>query len=253
MTNLSPVDFKAVAAKGCYVYCYLREDGSPYYVGKATSQYRPFQDHAVGIPPQTERVRVMRSGLTEEKAFEWEIFFIAHYGRKDNNTGTLRNSTDGGEGPAGNVWTEEQKARLCEARQKWDRNNVRWWGAKISAGKMGGERSKAHRQAIAETLCDADEAANMGFSLEAWAKLSKNERTRIRRQVERGLEPCADATAREVKASSKHGLTVSQWRKLTKLQRKHIARTMPRAAAAGVAYFAWIQLDRSEQVKLALA
>ena len=40
MKTLKPVDFKAVAAKGAFVYCYLRSKnsktakaGSPYYIG----------------------------------------------------------------------------------------------------------------------------------------------------------------------------------------------------------------------------
>jgi len=251
--NLQPVDFKAVAAKGCFVYCYLREDGSPYYVGKATTQYRPFQEHAVGIPSQRERVRVMRSGLPEDEAFRWEIFYIARYGRKDLGTGILRNSTDGGEGPAGNVWTKEQKAALSAVRQEWDRNNVRWWGGRISAGKMGGSLSDEHRQSIAETLCDEAEAIAAGMSLSKWASLPDHQRRRIRRQLEAGLRPCPNATMREIKAAGRNGLTVSQWKTLSPLQRKHIKRTMQRATEAGIAYFTWIQLSKSDQIKLALA
>ena len=99
--NLQPVDFKVVAAKGAFVYCHLRADGSPYYIGIADQGRwkRPFEKHTVGVPRRwPERIRVMRSGLTYEEAQRWEMRYIAHYGRKDLDTGTLRNSTDGGEG-----------------------------------------------------------------------------------------------------------------------------------------------------------
>ena len=53
--NLTPVDFKAVAAKGCIVYCYLRsqddENGkkfSPYYVG-------------VSLTAENRHYRILRS------------------------------------------------------------------------------------------------------------------------------------------------------------------------------------------------
>jgi len=101
MTSLKPVDFKAVAAKGAYVYCYLREDGTPYYVGLSLRADRPFRRSRKDMKPPAghpERVRVLRSGLTKEEACKWEIFFIAHYGCKYNNTGILRNKCPGGEG-----------------------------------------------------------------------------------------------------------------------------------------------------------
>ena len=99
--NLQTVDFKAVAAKGAFVYCYLRADGSPYYIGIADQGRwkRPFEKHTVGVPRRwPERIRVMRSELTYEEAQQWEMRYIAHYGRKDLDTGTLCNATDGGEG-----------------------------------------------------------------------------------------------------------------------------------------------------------
>jgi hypothetical protein len=96
--NLKPVDFKAVAAQGAYVYCYLREDGTPYYVGIAKTARRPFDRHSFHIPAEPQRIRLMRSGLTWEQACEWEAVYIKRYGRVDNGTGILRNLTDGGEG-----------------------------------------------------------------------------------------------------------------------------------------------------------
>ena len=54
--NLQPVDFKAVAAKGAYVYCYLREhDRTPYYVGISENKNgrRPYELHSCWHPLTT--------------------------------------------------------------------------------------------------------------------------------------------------------------------------------------------------------
>ena len=102
--KLTPVDFKAVAAKGAYVYCYLREDLTPYYIGIASNAVRPFRkDHSCSVPKGCDlwRIRIFAEGLTWDEAQEAERFFIARYGRKDLGTGILRNLTEGGDGSKG--------------------------------------------------------------------------------------------------------------------------------------------------------
>ena len=76
--NLTPVDFKAVAAKGCFVYAYLREhDRTPYYVGFASTATRPKERHACSLPVHDGLIVVLRSALTEKEAFNWEA--LLHY------------------------------------------------------------------------------------------------------------------------------------------------------------------------------
>jgi hypothetical protein len=81
-----------------YTYLWLREDGTPYYVGKGKGN-RGFESksHRHECPPK-ERI-IIQSWDSEEEAFEAEKFLIAHYGRIDLSTGCLRNLTDGGENP----------------------------------------------------------------------------------------------------------------------------------------------------------
>jgi hypothetical protein len=95
-----------------YVYAFLRVDKTPYYVGKG-SGWRAYSNHRViKRPKDKSRIVFLRKGLTEDKAFEWERFYIKHYGRIDLSTGILRNLTDGGEGQTGRMASEEVKKVL---------------------------------------------------------------------------------------------------------------------------------------------
>jgi hypothetical protein len=79
-------------------YIWLREDGSPYYVGKCSRTDRAFSKHKhVGEPPRDDLI-LLQEFPSEEDAYTAEIFLIAYYGRKDLKTGCLANLTDGGEG-----------------------------------------------------------------------------------------------------------------------------------------------------------
>lgn len=103
-----------------YTYAYLREDGTPYYIGKGNGD-RAYSKcgRAVGLPPES-RIIFLKTGLTEEEAFRHEIYMIAVLGRKDLGTGILWNFTDGGEGCSGRQWSEEsrEKVRLSKLGNK---------------------------------------------------------------------------------------------------------------------------------------
>src|SRR5580692_7723704 len=90
-----------------YTYLWLREDGTPYYVGKGRGR-RAFRK---GCPP-IDRV-LIQAFPSEEDALTAEIFLIAYYGRKDLGTGILRNLTDGGDG----VTNPSEKARQSCRKQ----------------------------------------------------------------------------------------------------------------------------------------
>ena len=92
-----------------YVYAYLRQNGTPYYIGKG-SKYRAWTKHkGILVPKEKSRIVIMEHNLTNIGSLALERFYIRWYGRKNNNTGILRNLTDGGEGTIGIIRTEHQK------------------------------------------------------------------------------------------------------------------------------------------------
>ena len=93
-----------------YVYQYIRKDGTPYYIGKGSGRRYLSRDRAVPPPVDKNRIQIIKDNLTESEAFELESHLILQYGRKDINTGILRNKTNGGEGASGAKRTEEQLA-----------------------------------------------------------------------------------------------------------------------------------------------
>jgi hypothetical protein len=90
-----------------YTYAYLREDGTPYYIGKGKGN-RAYIKHwrsktrgGYFTPPEKERILILKNNLTEEEAYKHEIYMIEILGRKDLGTGILRNMSSGGKGGKG--------------------------------------------------------------------------------------------------------------------------------------------------------
>jgi hypothetical protein len=100
-----------------YTYAYLREDRTPYYIGKG-SRKRAYTRSKGDIKPPKDKSRIilLKQNLTEEKAFKHEIYMISVFGRKDLGTGILYNRTDGGDGSSN--MSEETKQKLREARKR---------------------------------------------------------------------------------------------------------------------------------------
>jgi len=103
-----------------YTYLWLREDGTPYYVGKGKGN-RGFTSHKhrQNCPPLDHIL--IQEFLSEDDAFEAEKLLIAYYGRIDLGTGCLRNMTPGGDHPPsalGRAMPESQKRAASVIHRK---------------------------------------------------------------------------------------------------------------------------------------
>jgi uncharacterized protein involved in tellurium resistance len=101
-----------------YVYFHLRKDtGEVFYVGKGTDiicsngriksrvkskQYRNSYWHNI-VKKHGYDYIIIDNNLSEEEAFNIEIYWIKRIGRKDKKLGTLVNMNDGGSGGNNNL------------------------------------------------------------------------------------------------------------------------------------------------------
>ena len=138
-----------------YTYAYLREDKTPYYIGKGKEDRIYSKQRSIKPPKDKSRIIYLKQNLTEEEAFKHEIYMIAVFGRKDLGTGILHNRTGGGEGASGNIHSEETKRKISEA----NKGNTNCLGKthsdetkrKLSESHKGKTLSEEHRRKMSES------------------------------------------------------------------------------------------------------
>ena len=149
-----------------YTYAYLRQDRTPYYIGKGSGiRIYDKKGRPCSKPKDKSRIIFLKQNLTEEESFKHEKYMIAVFGRKDLGTGILHNRTNGGEGASGWVPSEETKIKISESKKgenhpyygKRGKNSV-WYGKshseesrkKMSEVKKGKSQSEETRKKLSE-------------------------------------------------------------------------------------------------------
>ena len=110
-----------------YVYQYVRKDQTPYYIGKGCG-YRAYKPHKRVngqslIPRDRSRIQFLKTGLTEQEAWNLEEALILKYG-KIKDGGILINVRSGQTG--GKTVTREE--RLGKNNPRYKHNYVTPWG-----------------------------------------------------------------------------------------------------------------------------
>jgi hypothetical protein len=103
-----------------YVYAYMREDGTPWYIGKGSGEraFRHQAKESIQPPRDKSRIIFLEKNLTELGAFAIERRMIRWYGRIDIGTGILHNKSDGGDGSSGYRHTQRAKKSIKESNEK---------------------------------------------------------------------------------------------------------------------------------------
>ena len=133
-----------------YTYAYLREDKTPYYIGKGKDNraYRR-RDKGIKPPKDKSKILILKQNLTEEESFRHEVYMIAMFGRKDLGTGILHNRTNGGDGVSGAVVSDETRRKMSEALKGKPRSKeIR---RKISEAHKGKTHSEESRKNMSES------------------------------------------------------------------------------------------------------
>ena len=155
--------------EGFYVYAYLREDGTYYYIGKGKGARAHLGNHGkIHAPNDLSRIVVIEQNLTENDAFALEIKLINEYGRKDLSTGILRNLTNGGEGSSGakhgrppqeridkisqaltgRIISNKTKEKMSDSAKK---NKSEKWKQSASKNRKGKSISDKQKQFLSES------------------------------------------------------------------------------------------------------
>jgi hypothetical protein len=133
----------ACSGQVLHIFVWLREDGTPYYVGKGTGN-RAIRK---GSPKDLASI-LIQEFPSEADAFAAEKFLIAYYGRIDLGTGCLRNRTDGDDGASGRLVSQQTrlKQRTAHKGKTLSEEHCR----NISKSKQGHETSEETCRKIKE-------------------------------------------------------------------------------------------------------
>jgi hypothetical protein len=161
-----------------YTYAYLREDRTPYYIGKGQGN-RAYRRSKKDIKPPKDKSRIifLKQNITEEEAFKHEIYMIAVFGRIDLGTGILHNKTDGGEGVSGRITSKESKRKIGESNKGKKRSEES--KRKMSEIKKGKPLSSEHKIKLSEVKKNQSEETRKKIS-ESHKGKTHSEESRIK-------------------------------------------------------------------------
>lgn len=112
---------------------------TPYYIGKGKDN-RAFVEHRNGkipVPKDKSRIIFLEMNLSNIGALALERRYIRWYGRKDNDTGILRNLTDGGDGRLNTSVSAETRKKLSIVGSRQRKPHSIETKQKMSAKKKG--------------------------------------------------------------------------------------------------------------------
>ena len=163
-----------------YVYAYLRDDGTPYYIGKGRGRRAWAKGKSEVVKPGKNYIAIIESRLTATGALAIERRLIRWYGRADQDTGILRNRTDGGDGGTGaakgNVLSKETKEKISAAH----------------IGRKRGPMSDASKKKLSESM----KGKNAGKTMSDEHKLKIAEANRGKKKG-----PLSEETRAKIKAA----------------------------------------------------
>ena len=152
-----------------YTYAYLREDRTPYYIGKGCGDRIYSPNRLIKKPKDRSKIIFLKQNLTEDEAFKHEIYMIAVFGRKDLGTGILHNRTNGGDGSSGIIVSEETRRKMSDANKGKLRSKKT--KKKISESKKGKNNpnygkspSEETRRKLSERLSNPSEETRRKIS-----------------------------------------------------------------------------------------
>lgn len=165
-----------------YVYFYLRENYTPYYVGKGKGR-RAFNAHKnMPIPKNKSRIIIIEQNLSELQAFILERYYIRWFGRKDNNTGILRNLTNGGEGASGKSYTAEERKLMADRARGPNPKKAR-------IGELNGMFGKTHTAKVKKAQADRAVSLFKGKTYEEMYGFDKaNDLKKLRSDMSKGKD-----------------------------------------------------------------